>query len=307
MSKEQPVVFTKKHKRHKPHGGGWKVAFADLMLALMAFFLLLWILEASSVEERQTVVNNLRTGVPIEAENIYQSANLSMIDFGESGGKERGDTGFFSNGNGQTEGLGTNNEVANSSATEKVEVSETAADSTEQVELIKQTLSQQFGEGKVADHVRFESREDGLRIVLSDNVEQLMFRRGSDQIEPFFQDLLLTLAELLVPYAQPMLVSGHTDSSKFSNGDGNWALSTNRALQARRALQLGGVPSSQFLHVAGYADIIPLDEKHPKAIANRRIELFLLNNDAAQGIIKRQRRLGSNSNFTIPDKYSQKG
>ncbi|WP_298439547.1 flagellar motor protein MotB [uncultured Ferrimonas sp.] len=305
MNNQSLIIINKKHGRHKPHGGGWKVAFADMMVALMAFFMLLWILEASSQEEREAVVFNIRSGIPMEDENMFTTPNSSIIDFGAIGGTKRDGEGI-SGGKGSTDTgaliTGSTRGRPNSTPAQGIQDRQAQNDvesNLQQMQVIQQSLEQQFGEEQVAKHIRFEARPDGLRIVLSDNVEQLMFRLGSADMEPFFQDLLLSLATLLQPYRQRLLVSGHTDSAKFSNANGNWVLSSNRALEARRALELGGIPADRFLHVAGFADTIALDPNKPDTIANRRVELFMLNDKGSERVISSQRALGQLSNSAV--------
>ncbi len=122
---------------------------------------------------------------------------------------------------------------------------------------------------------------NGLKLMISDSEQGQMFYRGGASMTPFYQDLLLHLAPVFKRVTNAMVITGHTDASRYvGSKTTNWELSANRANVARYFLSQGGVPSDQFFQVSGMADTAPLVPEDPKSSANRRIEIFVLTSSA---------------------------
>ncbi|WP_245595640.1 MULTISPECIES: flagellar motor protein MotB [Ferrimonas] len=280
----------KKRKHGGSHGGAWKVAFADFTLAMMCFFMVMWLMQIADQQERQAIVQQLN-GPPIEqgANPLATSVNSSIIDFegrpsldkaaipATGTGPEQAGVAMFNNiPEGEVDSLAGKGDELNAMV---------PGSSDTQIQL--QTLAQQVHDvtqnSEIAKHVDFEMTPQGLRIVIQDSSDQFMFKRGRNQMEPYFEDLMLSLAEILAPVKNRFIVSGHTDSAPFAgNRKTNWELSSMRALEARRALVIGGVDASRVLQVAGYADQMLLNDADPMAAQNRRIELFILSDEGEQ-------------------------
>ena len=153
-------------------------------------------------------------------------------------------------------------------------------------------------------NVKIEIVPSGIRILVHDNSSQFMFTRGSANIQPYFEDLLLTLGELLGGVDYGLSISGHTDSTPFAgNSFTNWELSAQRALIARQILQAGGVNYKQVIQVAGYADQTLYVTNNPKASANRRVEILVLTKTAERELIKSL--TGTNTPITTPDNETE--
>lgn len=286
MSNDSVIITYKKHGKHKPHGGAWKVAFADFTLALMAFFLVLWLMQVASEEERELIIQYVQEGIPSEDLDIYFSPNLSFIEFESAGGGRQYGEGRAAYQGTDDTAKSRKNPIEDESLGSSGQGKGTPwlTDDPKQGEALKLRLSQLLEQAQAAKHLKMEAQADGLRIVLSDHVSQFMFQRGSAELEPLFQDILLSMGELLSSIENRLIVSGHTDASMYADPNGNWILSTQRALEARRALEFGGIPPKRFLNVAGYADTMPLDPDKPNALANRRVEIFILFKEAADRI-----------------------
>lgn len=123
--------------------------------------------------------------------------------------------------------------------------------------------------------------------MLQDDYKQNMFRRGGSTLTPFFEDLLLALAPVFERVENPMIISGHTDSTQYRqtfSSKSNWELSSSRANTARHTLVSGGMPEKRVLQVTGMSDRALLNHSEPSSSENRRIELFILTTPAAEVI-----------------------
>ncbi|MGL4859404.1 MAG: OmpA family protein, partial [Enterobacteriaceae bacterium] len=132
-------------------------------------------------------------------------------------------------------------------------------------------------------NLQMEIVPQGLRILLQDDQHQEMFQRGRADLTPFFQKLLKELAPVFEKIDNKIVITGHTDGTQYPDGVryNNWNLSGERAMAARQALELGGMPAQQVIQVSGMADQMLLDDKNPEAMKNRRIEIMILTRTAA--------------------------
>ncbi len=280
MSKQEHVVFkrAKAHGHDEAHGGAWKVAFADFMIALMALFLVLWIMQVSDKEERQAIVEN------ITRMNIFEPSNgnpfdtaqgMTPVDLGSSSSvRSKHDsthtvTSFY-NGNGE--------------GPESDSLIPGKFDTREELAVLAKVIEKMIKQINAQDNVHIDITPQGLRIVLQDDYKQNMFSRGGTELTPYFEDLLLALAPIFQRVENSIIISGHTDSTafkqRFSNKT-NWELSANRANVARQTLVAGGMPEQRVLQVTGMSDRALLNPKEPGGSENRRIELFVLTTPAS--------------------------
>ncbi|MFB9134715.1 flagellar motor protein MotB [Vibrio olivae] len=280
MQKQEHVVFKRSSKKHEEshHGGAWKVAFADFMIALMALFLVLWIMQVVNKEEREAIMANLYSASVFDSSHgnpFDSSPSITPIDLAsQSSVQSRDDsshvvTSFF-NGNG--EGPESDSLIPGS------------FDTQEQLVALAKLIDEVMKQISAQDNVHVTVTPQGLRIVLQDDYKQHMFSRGGTELTPFFEDLLLALAPIFSHIDNPMIVSGHTDSTPFNRERSlrsNWDLSTNRANVARKTLVDGGMPEDRVLQVTGMSDKALLNPDDPDGSENRRIELFVLTTPAA--------------------------
>ncbi|MDO6705498.1 flagellar motor protein MotB [Photobacterium sp. 1_MG-2023] len=277
---DQIIIKRARRNEHDVgHGGAWKVAFADFMIALMALFLVLWILAIVDQSERKAIVAYMNSASLFDqgvGNPFDSSSSMSPIDFGgEASDLSSHDaamtvTSFYDgNGDGQyTESLvqGT-------------------YDTQEQLKVLAKVVEELAKQASAEGNVHVDVTPQGLRIVLQDDYRQNMFHRGSSELTPFFEDLLLELAPIFHKIQNPLIISGHTDAVRFNRNrseKSNWELSASRANVARQTLIAGGAPENHVLQVAGMADRAPLNPNEPDASENRRIELFVLTTSAAR-------------------------
>ncbi|MCV4262313.1 flagellar motor protein MotB [Pseudomonas capsici] len=278
MENNQPIIV-KRVKRFGGghHGGAWKIAFADFATAMMAFFLVLWLLSAATPEQLIAVAGYFKDPV-----GFTDSGSPYVIDLGGSPEMSPNQT--------------LNPEVKTTPSPDTVPIesdtSESKAEQVEQerLEMLLQELQNKVEENpqlqKFKDQILFEITQDGLRIQIMDADNRPMFDSGSARLKPYFEDILLAMADTIRTVPNKTSISGHTDAKPYvgSGEFGNWELSANRANAARRALLAGGYPDSQVARVVGYASSALYDREHPFNPVNRRIDIVVLTKKAQQRI-----------------------
>jgi chemotaxis protein MotB len=244
------------------HGGAWKVAFADFCLALLALFLVLWLMAAREKEAAQNMVKELSAGQlegPGKRPEIDSSPSGSLI--------ERFPT--------MHDGTGPGNNVGDSGEAAKV-----SYDSPADLAALSKKLEKMSEEAGLASNLEATVTPFGLRVILHDTDKQGMFMRGSALPTGRFARLLQKMGPLFAQMENQMLIVGHTDSVQYNfterTGMSNWSLSTNRAMAARAQLLSGGMRNDSVLQVVGMADRAPIDAARTDADVNRRIELMIL-------------------------------
>ncbi len=288
---QQPIIIKKvKGGGHGHHGGAWKVAYADFVTAMMAFFLLLWLLNATTEEQKQGISNYFSP--------VSVSANSSGSG-GLFGGTNFASDGNFSSGNGPDEGSAivrlppvvqgqaeVDFDSDNDSPPENLSEEELA-------ELVAKQEEEQFEEAaaelrqairrvpelaELQDSLIVEQTPEGLRIQLLDQEQVSMFALGSSEPAEETRRLLGLVAEAVKNLPNKLSISGHTDARPFSGGSGysNWELSSDRANAARRMLIDSGVEAGRVSQVQGRADTELLLPEEPESPRNRRISIVLL-------------------------------
>ncbi|EFP95037.1 flagellar motor protein MotB [Vibrio caribbeanicus] len=280
MQRQESVVFkrSKSEDHDVVHGGAWKVAFADFMIALMALFLVLWIMQVVDREERKAIMAHLHSASVFEKSygNPFDtSQSISPIDLAsESSVPSRHDlthtvNSFF---DGDGDGPETDSLIPGN------------FDTQERLAALAKVIEEATKQNGAQGNVNITVTPQGLRVVLQDDEKQTMFSRGGSKLTPFFEDLLVAIAPIFEKVANPIIISGHTDSIRYKsrfNIKSNWELSTSRANAARYTLVQAGMPSERVLQVTGMSDRALLNPQAPKSSENRRIELFVLTTPAA--------------------------
>ncbi|TBU94541.1 motility protein MotB [Stutzerimonas kirkiae] len=279
MDNNQPIIV-KRVKRYAAghHGGAWKIAFADFAIAMMAFFLVLWLLSSTTPEQRKAIAGYFQDPI-----GFSESASPYVIDLGGTPTPAPDKTL-----NPTLDSVGS----ATSQASMDGADAETLAEEVEQerLQLLLQELQEKVDENPSLMHsreqIQFEITRDGLRIQIMDAENRPMFALGSAQLQPFFEDLLLAMADTIKAVPNKISISGHTDAKPFSGASnfGNWELSASRANAARRTLVAAGYPESQVARVVGYASSVLLDAENPYNPVNRRIDILVLTRKAQRAI-----------------------
>jgi chemotaxis protein MotB len=265
------IKRVKKNKGGGAHGGSWKVAYADFVTAMMAFFLLLWLLSMVSEDKRAALSEYFKKY------SIFQESGTSAIttknakitdpQFITQAGNE------FAN---KTKYTGPRSkESSDSFAHKQIKPQEVAARDEELVKKIRTSVDEKMA--GLRDQILVDVIEGGVRIQIVDTEGSVMFHLGSAQPTPKAKEILKLVSANLKEMPGRIVVEGHTDSAPFRGGQiTNWELSTSRASAARKELEENGVDSSRIARVVGYADtelLVPLDPRDPR---NRRISIIIL-------------------------------
>ncbi|MGO5000402.1 OmpA family protein [Oceanisphaera sp. W20_SRM_FM3] len=276
--RNQGTVIVKRKSRAKAegsHGGAWKVAFADFALAMMALFMVLWILAVSSEQEREEVTSQMR--------------DYSVFD-GNGSPYLLGGTPFPADMKGQPvaqipgqSSMLQDVSLATQPLLSPEDLRPGRVESTEDKQRLAMMISQLAEQQGMTDNLQLNVVPEGLRIQIHDHSDKPMFNRGSARLADEFAQLLKTMAPIFTKVENRLVISGHTDSVRYvSQNYSNWDLSGARAQNVRQLLELSGVPAGRVLQVAAMADQAPFDLENPTSGDNRRVELMLLSSDAEQ-------------------------
>jgi chemotaxis protein MotB len=277
--KLQPIIIKRVKKGgHGAHGGAWKIAYADFVTAMMAFFLLMWLLGSTTEGDKKGIAD-------------YFSAPLKISLL--SAGSGAGDASHVVKGGGQDLSR-TTGQVKRGDVDAQRKTVNLQALKAEQLraERVKLEELQQKIEDKIAanpmlaamrSQIRLEMTRDGLRIQIVDEGNRPMFDSGSAVVKNYMRELLREIGALLGEVPNRLTLEGHTDAAPFGGGDrgySNWELSADRANASRRELMAGGLPEDRTLRVLGLAASSPFEAKDPLAPSNRRISIIVMNREA---------------------------
>lgn len=277
---EHEIIIKRRGKKggHEEHGGAWKVAFADFTMAMMALFMVLWIIQPQTQDQSRANADMMNNPLVDGGAGIFDGTSTTPLDLDgipvqvsprqdrlnqartpqEDPGAELGD--------------GQPGAARRPHYAEPLQMQELA-------QLMKALALQLDAEA----NIEVQLVPQGLRILIKDDAQRFMFARGSARLDPHFETLLKRLAGVLAKVDNHLIVSGHTDATPYRGivgGYNNWNLSGDRALRARNVLVEAGLSTRAVLQVTAQADGMPLLPDDPENGANRRIELLLLTSQA---------------------------
>jgi chemotaxis protein MotB len=276
--KLQPIIVKKiKKGGHAAHGGAWKIAYADFVTAMMAFFLLMWLLGSTTEGDKKGI------------SDYFQSP----LKVAMAGGSGSGESSSIIKGGGQslahTVGQVKSGETPPSKETlalRKLKAEQMRAE-VARLEGLKEEIERRVQASPALEalrsQIRLEMTRDGLRIQIVDAENRPMFASGSAVVQPYMRDLLRAIGGILQEVPNRLTLEGHTDSQPFPGGEKgytNWELSADRANASRRELLLGGMSGDRVLRIQGLAASTPLDPRAPEAPVNRRISIIVMNREA---------------------------
>ncbi|MHB1204635.1 MAG: flagellar motor protein MotB [Rhodospirillaceae bacterium] len=291
---EKGITIVKRIKKgeHASHGGAWKVAYADFVTAMMAFFLLLWLLNAVTEQQLNGVADYF---TPIAASTRESGAGgmLGGQTIGEGASQSQtGSTAAVvlpppSIGSGGQD-MTDPKESPQENAEEAVRAAQEAKDQKEFQQVtqeLKDTISGVPDLAPLASSLLVDQTPEGVRIQVMDQDKIDMFSPGSANLFPRSKELLANIAKVIRKMPNKISITGHTDPSTAVDPQGytNWELSSDRALATRRALLEGGLDDRQINKVTGVSDREPVDTKQPRSPRNRRVSIVLLRAENAKG------------------------
>jgi chemotaxis protein MotB len=300
----RPIIIVKKiiadDGHAGAHGGAWKIALADMMTAMMAFFLLMWLLGASNEDKRKSVAD------------YFRPASHSQIAFGELagsnglfGGKSIIDTDGFpftakqsamlerltpQAQGGPAESFGSSKEENNKDGPSEQDPGKESGTGTpsqkqdkENFDKLEKDIKQKLSESKqfekIKDQVSITRDKEGLRIEVIDKADFAMYGSGGAEMGAKAAALMAEVTKSLKPLPNKLAIRGHTDSTGFppESMRNNWSLSTERADATRQFMQSQGISANRFTRIEGVADTNPNVPGNPADPRNRRVSITVLN------------------------------
>jgi len=282
--KLQPIIIKRVKKGgHAAHGGAWKIAYADFVTAMMAFFLLMWLLGSTSEGDKKGISD-------------YFTSPLKVSMMGGSGAGAS-DSVITGGGTDLTRSAGQNhraeatNPMARRAASDAARAEIARQDARKIAALSAKISAMIAGNPRLAefrDQIRLDTTPDGLQIQIVDDQNRPMFDIGSAVVKPYMRDILREIGAAFGGVENKISLDGHTDSAPYGSGlrgYSNWELSADRANASRRELVAFGMPDDKLARVTGLASSSLLDAANPLAPVNRRISILVMTSEAEERLL----------------------
>ncbi|WAC62200.1 flagellar motor protein MotB [Pseudoxanthomonas sp. SL93] len=286
MSEQRPTIIVRRVKKVAGgghHGGSWKVAYADFVTAMMAFFLVMWLMGATTNKERAAISEYFRNPSPLSGKSFSPApgpagpggASTSMIKLGGTMDLPKGEN---------------DNPFAKPPGdAQQVSEEQQKAQEKQRLETLMQALQEAIGKSQALepfkDQLLLDLTPEGLRIQIVDQQNRPMFDLGGTTLKPYTQTILGELAGFINQVPNRVSITGHTDTTAYAGNRGytNWELSAERANAARRALVAGGMQEEKVSRVVGLSSSVLFDKQNPQNPINRRISIVVMTKAADEG------------------------
>jgi chemotaxis protein MotB len=283
--KLQPIIIKRVKKGgHAAHGGAWKIAYADFVTAMMAFFLLMWLLGSTAKGELQGIAAYFASPMKVAMQGGDGSGNSSSILPG--GGSDLAKV------HGQVKRADSDSTTSSRRMTVESGKAEQARQDQMRIKALQAKIDAVITENarlkEFRSQIRIDLTPDGLQIQIVDDQNRPMFDSGSALVKPYMRDILREIGASLGGVESRISLAGHTDATPYGNGErgySNWELSVDRANASRRELVAAGMPDSKLGRVVGLAASDPLEPDDPKAPVNRRITITVLTREAEERLL----------------------
>jgi len=289
------VIKRKKVVAGGAHGGAWKIAYADFVTAMMAFFLLMWLLGSTAKGDLQGIADYFQNPMKVamsggagsgDATSILQGGGKDLTR--QSGQVKQGDV-----------------EAKKSTSFSKEAQLEFRRKELERLEALKADIEKMIEQSpqlaQFKKQLLLDITSEGLRIQIVDEQNRPMFDSGGAELKPYTRDILRQIGKALNGVSNRISLAGHTDAAQFVGGTGgfsNWELSANRANASRRELVSGGMDDTKVLRVVGLASTVLFDKNDPLNSVNRRISIVVLNQKTELAILQEE---GPESDISTDD------
>lgn len=279
------VIKRKKVVAGGAHGGAWKIAYADFVTAMMAFFLLMWLLGSTAKGDLQGIADYFQNPTKVamsggsgagDATSILQGGGKDLTR--QSGQVKRGDV-----------------EAKKSTSFSKEAQLEFRRKERERLETLKADIEKMIEQSpqlaQFKKQMLLDITSEGLRIQIVDEQNRPMFDSGGAELKPYTREILRQIGKALNGVSNRISLAGHTDAAQFVGGTGgfsNWELSADRANASRRELVAGGMGDTKVLRVVGLASTVLFDKNDPLNSVNRRISIVVLNQKTEMAILQEE-------------------
>ena len=285
--KLQPIIIKRiKKSGHAAHGGAWKIAYADFVTAMMAFFLLMWLLGSTSEGDKKGISDYFQSPLKVAMQGgSGAGASNSVINGG--GNDLTQSAGMTRRGDGEIRQAKKMSGDAHKAALAQRDAQVLAALSAK----IAGVISANPKLAEFSSQIKLEITPDGLLIQIVDNQRRPMFDSGSATVKPYMRDILREIGVALMDVENKISLDGHTDRSAYGNaarGYSNWELSADRANASRRELAAAGMSEDKLARVVGMASSLLLDPADPLSPTNRRISILVMTKEAEERLLGRQ-------------------
>jgi chemotaxis protein MotB len=279
------------------HGGAWKVAYADFVTAMMAFFMVMWLVTAVSKEQRAAIFDYFKNPSMEPGKSVKPApgqmgpggASTAVIDMG--GGLDAPKNSLE-----KTDSIGATVMTSPAPPIDLRTDEEKAADAEEakkllekkQLDALMQDLREAINQSQALqpfkDQLLLDITPEGLRIQIVDAQNRPMFDLGSARLKGYTNDILKEVTSYLRTVPNRLSVTGHTDTTPYAGITGytNWDLSTDRANAARRSMESAGLETERIARVVGLASSVLFDRENPRSPVNRRISIVVMTQQAEQ-------------------------
>lgn len=279
------IIKRKKVVAGGAHGGAWKIAYADFVTAMMAFFLLMWLLGSTAKGDLQGIADFFQNPLKLSQQGGAGSGDATSVLQGggkdltrQSGQVKKGDV-----------------EAKKATSFSKEAQAEFRRKEQERLELLKANIEKMIEQSpqlaQFKKQMLLDITSEGLRIQIVDEQNRPMFDSSSADLKPYTRDILRQIGKALNGVSNRVSLAGHTDAAQFAGGErgfSNWELSANRANASRRELVQGGMDDSKVLRVVGLASTVLFDKNDPLNSVNRRISIVVLNQKTEMAILQEE-------------------
>jgi chemotaxis protein MotB len=303
---QRPIVIRRvKKKAAGHHGGAWKIAYADFVTAMMAFFLLMWLLGSTAKGDLQGIADYFRTPLQVAFSGGSGAGDASHVI--KNGGKDLT----------RLEGQIKQGELNSPRRSYNLKAAQQELARIEKQQLIELKGRLQASIETLPALRPFKNQLliditiDGLRVQIVDEQNRPMFAIGSATLQPYTREILREIAKVLNEVPNRISISGHTDAHPYSGGQlgySNWELSADRANASRRELLAGGIEESKIARVVGLSSSVLFDPEAPRNPINRRISIIVMNKRAEAEAAGRHVNVNTSTELTaetLDDKPAQ--
>jgi chemotaxis protein MotB len=301
---QRPIVIKRiKKAGGGAHGGAWKIAYADFVTAMMAFFLLMWLLGSTTKAQMEGISQYFQTPLKVALAGGEGSGDASSVIKGggedltrKAGQVKRGET--------EAEKKTINLEA--SKAEQERQDSERLKDLKAKLE---KAIEMNKNLSQFKKQLKIDITQEGLRIQIVDDQNRPMFDSGGAVMKAYTRTILREIGKTLNEVPNKISLSGHTDAVPYFGGEGgysNWELSADRANASRRELVAGGLEDGKVLRVVGLGSAIPFDKANPTAPINRRISIIVMNKKAEEAITKESRQIEAETAQEVAEQLNVK-